>query len=234
MQLGLIVSFIVLICSSLLIDLFFWVIFVVHCVSLNLQYLGQKVLKILHFPTHRMLILIIWYHYGPFPGTTLVNVVQLRSEMVKPDFNIVLGGNGGGGGICNCQCLLYLETRHGNVHFSQNNIVVKDCSLKLWFSSNSCVTWSVSASILIQIRDLTSTTSMKRQKRCMLSISANLCCRFDWSWMQHGHWWPFLKINLKCTKVVVAKLCSIPGGYSRVKVTGMIKRAQKWKPKKTP
>ena len=125
--------------------LFFWVIFVVHCVSLNLQYLGQKVLKILHFLTHRMLILIIWYHYGPSPSTTLVNVVQSRSEMVQPDFNIVLGGRGGG--ICSCQCFpeLYLETRHSNVHFSQNNIVVKDCSLKLWFSSNSCVTWSVSA-----------------------------------------------------------------------------------------
>ena len=125
--------------------LFFWVIFVVHCVSLNLQYLGQKVLKILHFLTNRMLILIIWYHYGPSPSTTLVNVVQSRSEMVQPDFNIVLGGRGGG--ICSCQCFpeLYLETRHSNVHFSQNNIVVKDCSLKLWFSSNSCVTWSVSA-----------------------------------------------------------------------------------------
>ena len=77
--------------------LFFWVIFVVHCVSLNLQYLGQKVLKILHFLTHRMLILIIWYHYGPSPSTTLVNVVQSRSEMFQPDFNIVLGGKGGGG-----------------------------------------------------------------------------------------------------------------------------------------
>ena len=76
--------------------LFFWVIFVVHCVSLNLQYLGQKVLKILHFLTHRMLILIIWYHYGPSPSTTLVNVVQSRSEMFQPDFNIVLGGRGGG------------------------------------------------------------------------------------------------------------------------------------------
>ena len=170
----------------------------------------------MHFLTPRMLILIIWYHYGPSPGTTLVNVVQWRSEIFQPDFNIVLGGKRGGGGvgdICSCQCFpeLYRETRHGNVHFSKNNIVVKDCSLKLWFSSNSCVTWSVYASILIQIRDLTSTTSMKRQKRCMLSIFANLCCRFDWSWMQHGHWWPFLKINLNCTKVVVAKLCSIPG-----------------------
>ena len=76
--------------------LFFWVIFVVHCVSLNLQYLGQKVLKILHFLTNRMLILIIWYHYGPSPSTTLVNVVQSRSEMVQPDFNIVLGGRGVG------------------------------------------------------------------------------------------------------------------------------------------
>ena len=73
---------------------------------------------------------------------------------------------------------------------------------------------------------------MKRQKRCMLSISANLCCRSDWSWKQHGHWWPFLKINLNCTKVVVGKWCSIPGEYSRIKVTGMIKRAQKSKPKK--
>ena len=90
--------------------LFFWVIFVVHCVSLNLQYLGQKVLKILHFLTHRMLILIIWHRYGPSPSTTLVNVVQWRSEMVQPDFNIVLGGKGGGG-ICSCQCFpeLYLD-----------------------------------------------------------------------------------------------------------------------------
>ena len=129
---------------AMITHLFFWFIFVVHCVSLNLQYLGQKVLKILHFLTHRMLILIIWYHYGPSPSTTLVNVVQSRSEMFQPDFNIVLGGRGG---ICSCQCFpeLYLETRHSNVHFSQNNIVVKDCSLKLWFSSNSCVTWSVSA-----------------------------------------------------------------------------------------
>ena len=62
---------------------------------------------------------------------------------------------------------------------------------------------------------------MKRQKRCMLSISANLCCRFEWRWMHHGHWWPFLRINLNCTKVVVAKWCSIPGEYSRIKVTGM-------------
>ena len=82
--------------------LFFWVIFVVHCVSLNLQYLGQRVLKILYFLTNRMLILIIWYHYGPSPSTTLVNVVQSRSEMIQPDFNIVLGGRGGG--ICSCQC----------------------------------------------------------------------------------------------------------------------------------
>ena len=74
--------------------LFFWVIFVLHCVILNLQYLGPKVFKILHFLTHRILILIIWYHYGPSPGTTLVNVVQLRSKMTQPDFNIVLGGKG--------------------------------------------------------------------------------------------------------------------------------------------
>ena len=40
------------------------------------------------------LILIIWYHYGPSPGTTRVNVVQSRSEMIQPDFNIVLGGKG--------------------------------------------------------------------------------------------------------------------------------------------
>ena len=40
---------------------------------------------------------------------------------------------GRGGAICSYQCFpeLYLETRHSNVHFSQNNIVVKDCSLKL-------------------------------------------------------------------------------------------------------
>ena len=169
-----------------------------------------------------------WHH----PGQCCP--VEVRNGQARLQHCFRRKWGGGGVLICNCQCLLYLETRHGNVHFCQNNIVVKDCILKLWFSFNSCVTWSVSASILIQIRDLTSTTSMKRQKRCMLSISANLCCRFDWSWMQHGHWWPFLKINLNCTKVVVAKLCSIPGGYSRVKVTGMIKRAQKWKPKKLP
>ena len=44
-----------------------------------------------------MLILIIWHRYGPSRSTTLVNVVQWRSEMVQPDFNIVLGGKGGGG-----------------------------------------------------------------------------------------------------------------------------------------
>ena len=43
--------------------------------------------------------------------------------MIHPDFNIVFffGGGGGeaGGSFCSCQCFqeLYLETRHGNVHF---------------------------------------------------------------------------------------------------------------------
>ena len=57
--------------------------------------------------------------------------------MIQPDFNSVFfvfclfffggGGGGGGGGvgrgsICSYQCFqeLYLETRHGEVHFSQH------------------------------------------------------------------------------------------------------------------
>ena len=31
----------------------------------------------------------IWYHYGPFPCPTLIKVVQSRSEMIQPVFNIV-------------------------------------------------------------------------------------------------------------------------------------------------
>ena len=38
-------------------------------------HLGQKVLRIFHFLTHRMPIPWIWYCYGPFPHPTLVKVV---------------------------------------------------------------------------------------------------------------------------------------------------------------
>ena len=37
--------------------------------------LGQKVLRILHFLTHRMPIPRIWYRYDPFPRPTLVKIV---------------------------------------------------------------------------------------------------------------------------------------------------------------
>ena len=37
--------------------------------------LGQKVLRNLHFLTHRMHIPRIWYRYDPFPRPTLIKVV---------------------------------------------------------------------------------------------------------------------------------------------------------------
>ena len=58
--------------------------------------LGQKVLTILQFLTHRMPIHQIWYPYNLSPCPTLVNVVLSRTEMIQPDFSIfVLRRNGG-------------------------------------------------------------------------------------------------------------------------------------------
>ena len=78
--------------------------------------LGQKVLRILHFLTQRTAIPQIWYHYGPSPHPNLVNVVKAGSEMIQLDFNIVFLG--GGGVVAKWYQELYLETRHGNIHFS--------------------------------------------------------------------------------------------------------------------
>ena len=49
--------------------------------------LGWKVLRILHFRTHRTPILWIWCHYGASPRTTLVSVVQTGSEMIQQRFS---------------------------------------------------------------------------------------------------------------------------------------------------
>ena len=57
--------------------------------------LGQKVLRILHFLTHKTPIPRIWYRYDLFPRPTLVKVVYSRSKTIQPDFNIVFSGEGG-------------------------------------------------------------------------------------------------------------------------------------------
>ena len=57
--------------------------------------LGQKVLRILHFLTHKTPIPRIWYRYGLFPRPTLVKGVYSRSKMIQPDFNIVFSVEGG-------------------------------------------------------------------------------------------------------------------------------------------
>ena len=97
------------------------------CVTTH--YPGQKVLRILHFLTHQMLIPWIWYHCGPSTCPTLVKVVSSGSEMIQPDINIVFLG--GRGIIFSCQCFqeLYLETRHGNIYFSQHFCL----RLQIWF-----------------------------------------------------------------------------------------------------
>ena len=45
-----------------------------------------------------MQILQIWACWGPTPHPRVVNVVQLRSEMIKQDLNIVFYFLGEGGG----------------------------------------------------------------------------------------------------------------------------------------
>ena len=59
--------------------------------------LGQKVLRILHFLTHKTPIPRIWYRYDLFPRPTLVKVVYSRSKTIQPDFNIFIVFSGEGG-----------------------------------------------------------------------------------------------------------------------------------------
>ena len=59
--------------------------------------LGQKVLRILHFLTHRTPILRIWYHYDPCLYFILVNLVQSGAKMIQADFNLGEGARGRGG-----------------------------------------------------------------------------------------------------------------------------------------
>ena len=80
--------------------------------------LGQKVLRILHFLTQRIAIPQIWYHYGPSPHPSLVNVVQAGSEMIQLDFTIAFLEERGVFEVAKCFQELYLETKHGNIHFS--------------------------------------------------------------------------------------------------------------------
>ena len=79
---------------------------------------GQKVFKIFHFLNHRTAIPQIWYHYGPSPHPRLVSVVQAGSEMIQLDFNIVFLGERGVFVVAKYFQELYLETKHGNIHFS--------------------------------------------------------------------------------------------------------------------
>ena len=75
-------------------------------------------LRILHFLTQRTAIPQIWYHYGPSPHPSLVNVVQAGSEMIQLDFNIVFLEEREVFVVAKCFQELYLETKHGNIHFS--------------------------------------------------------------------------------------------------------------------
>ena len=79
---------------------------------------GQKVFTFFHFLTHRTAIPQIWYHYGPSPHPSLVNVVQAGSEMIQLDLNIVFWGERGVFVVAKCFQKLYLKTKHGNIHFS--------------------------------------------------------------------------------------------------------------------
>ena len=79
---------------------------------------GQKVLKIFHSLAHRTAIPQIWYHYGPSPHPGLVNVVQAGLEMIQLDFNIVFLEERGVFEVAKCFQELYLETKHGNIHYS--------------------------------------------------------------------------------------------------------------------
>ena len=72
---------------------------------------------------HWMPILQIWLCWGPTPHPRVVNVVQLRSEMIKQDLNIVFyfwgeGGGGGGGGVFVTvyafKSFILIRIRHGN------------------------------------------------------------------------------------------------------------------------
>ena len=67
---------------------------------------------------HRTAIPQIWYHYGPSPHPGLVNVVQAGLEMIQLDFNIVFLEERGVFEVAKCFQELYLETKHGNIHFS--------------------------------------------------------------------------------------------------------------------
>ena len=94
--------------------------------------LGEKVMRFLDFLTHRMPIPRIWYRYDPSPHPTLVKIVWSKSEMMQPDFQHCFFFSAGRGSICSCQFFQepYLETGHGNVHFSQ------DLSSPFLFSPN--------------------------------------------------------------------------------------------------
>ena len=63
--------------------------------------LGQKVLRILHFYTHRTSIPWIGTAVAP-PLTPRASILFRRGQLIQPDFNIVFLGavqKGGGGGV---------------------------------------------------------------------------------------------------------------------------------------
>ena len=80
-----------------------------------------KIVKNFAFSLHQvwMQILQIWVFWGPTPHPRVVNVVQLRSEMIKQDLNIVFYFFwGGGGGVfvtaCAFKSFILIRIRHGN------------------------------------------------------------------------------------------------------------------------
>ena len=94
-----------------------------HAQSPSSSYnLGQKVLRSLHFLTHRKPIPRTCYRYGPSPCPRWPCLLSLD----QPDFNIVVLG--GRGSICSCHCFQELYLKLDIVTSIFLNIFVQDCS----------------------------------------------------------------------------------------------------------